>query len=297
MISVVIPSFNSENTIKKCLDSLLDQSYRDDYEIILVDSSIDATPQIVSSQYLNIKFIHLNQKTDPGTARNIGIKEARGELIAFIDSDCVAAKDWLEKIETAHKSSYKIIGGVVNNGNEEDDLVAWAGYISEFREYLPNHPKQEVFHIPSCNISYKKDVFRKFGMFQGEYYPQEDMVYNYNLSQKGEKILFDPDINVYHHHRTKLKDFLWHQNKIGNITSKVLKIIQLEGSLIARNPVMTLFLIPILPIVKFTRTLSVFLQYQHKIIIKKPIAMMLFALGLFFWVVGFVRGACEKNQL
>ena len=295
MISVIIPSYNSENTIEKCLNSLQNQSCGDDYEIILVDSSIDGTPQIVSSQYPNVKFIHLDEKTDPGTARNIGIGKARGDLIAFIDSDCIAARDWLEKIESAQKSSYSIVGGVVHNGNGEDDLVAWAGYISEFREFLPMQTEHEVNHIPTCNISYKKKVFSAFGMFQGQYYPQEDLVFNYNLIKNGERILLVPSIQVYHHHRSRLKDYLFHQNKIGKITSNVLKIIELQGSYIARHPYRTIFLIPFLPIVKFTRTVLIFLRYQPQVITKRPLVALLFALGLVFWITGFAQGIYSKQ--
>jgi glycosyltransferase involved in cell wall biosynthesis len=296
MISVIIPSFNSENTIKKCLDSLLNQSYDGGYEIVLVDSSVDRTPQIVSLRYPSVKLIHLGEKTDPGTARNIGIGEAKGDLIAFIDSDCMAEHDWLERIDSAHKSSYSVVGGVVNNGNGGDDLVGWAGYISEFREFLPEQPKRELSHIPTCNISYKRKVFREFGLFQGEYYPQEDLVYNYNLWKNGERILLDPAIQVHHHHRSRLKNFLYHQNKIGVITSKVLKVIQLEGAFIVRNPVMAVFLIPFLPMVKFFRTLFVFLRFQPESIRKRPLVLLLFALGLVFWVTGFARGIYEKSS-
>jgi len=295
MISVIIPSYNSESTIEKCLDSLQNQSYGDNYEIILVDSSIDGTPQIVSSQYPNVKFIHLDEKTDPGTARNIGISKARGDLIAFIDSDCIPTRDWLEKIESAQKSSYSIVGGVVHNGNDADDRVAWAGYISEFREFLPLQTEHEVNHIPTCNISYKKKVFSTFGMFQGQYYPQEDLVFNYNLIQNGERILLDPSIQVYHHHRSGLKDYLNHQNKIGAITSKVLKVIRIEGAFIARHKIVAVFLIPFLPIIKFMRTISVFLRYQPEAILKRPMVLMMFALGLIYWVFGFTRGIYEKN--
>jgi len=295
MISIVIPSYNSENTIKTCLGSLLTQSYSGDYEIILIDSSIDDTPRIVTSDYPSIRFIHLDQKTDPGTARNIGIGEAKGDLIAFIDSDCIAAHDWLGSICSAHKSPYNIVGGVVNNANHQEDLVGWAGYISEFREFLPEQPGREVTHIPTCNISYKRRVFRKFGLFQGEYYPQEDLVYNYNLRKNGERILLDPAIQVYHHHRSKLKDFLAHQNKIGAVTSTVLKQIPLQGSLIARNPLLAAFFVPFLPAVKFIKTLSVFLRFQPQAITKRPRVVLVFALGLVFWGFGFARGICSKS--
>lgn len=295
MISIIIPSYNSENTIKKCLNSLQNQNYRADYEIILVDSSIDKTPEIVFSSYPEVNLIHLDKKTDPGTARNLGIQKAKGDLIAFIDSDCIASPDWLEKIESAHKSSYRIIGGVVKNGNQENDLVAWAGYIAEFREFLPGKTKQEVTHIPTCNISYKKSIFQDFGLFQGEYYPQEDLVYNYNLRKNGERILMDPAIKVYHHHRSRLKDFLYHQNRIGEITSKVLKMLPLEGAFIAKNPILAIFFIPFLPFIKFFRTLSVFLKYQPQVIKKRPLVLVLFILGLTYWVVGFAQGCFLKN--
>lgn len=295
MISVIIPSYNSENTIEKCLKSLLNQSYCDNYEIIVVDSSVDKTPEIVSEGYPRVKLIHLDKKADPGTARNIGIREAKGDLIAFIDSDCVAAPDWLEKIESAHDSPYSIVGGVVNNGNRKDDLVAWAGYIAEFREFLPAQPKQEVNHIPTCNISYKRHIFREFGLFQGEYYPQEDLVYNYNLCEHGERILLDPRIQIYHHHRSGLKDFLSHQKKIGTITSKVLRLIPLEGSFIARHLALFPFLIPLLPLVKFARTVFTFLRYQPGAIIERPLVLVIFGLGLLFWINGFARGVYQNS--
>jgi glycosyltransferase involved in cell wall biosynthesis len=295
MISIIIPSYNSENTVERCLRSLQRQSYRGDYEIVLVDSSRDRTPEIVSESFPEVKMIHLEKKTDPGTARNIGIKEAKGDIIALIDSDCVAGYDWLEKIETAHRAPRGAIGGVVKFGNQKDDLVAWAGYIAEFREFLPEGPKREVVHIPSCNMSYKREIFRKYGLFQGEYYPQEDLVFNYNLCKSGKRILMDPAIEVFHIHRSGLKEFLNHQKKIGTVTSKVLKVIQSEGSFIARNPGLAPVLVPFLPVVKFARTVFIFLRLQPKAITTRPLVLGIFALGLLFWVVGFARGIYDTS--
>lgn len=225
----------------------------------------------------------------------MSIEIAKGDLIAFIDADCRAAQDWLDKIYTAHNSTYKAVGGSVNNGNEKNNLIALAGYISEFREFIKDQPKRTVNNIPTCNISYKKIIFQTYGKFQGEYYPQEDLVFNYNLSTNNEKILFDPSVKVYHTHRTKLKDYLLHQKKIGNITSKVLKKIDLEGSFIARQPFMAVFLLPLLPVVKFIRTISVFLKLQPETIINRPVVLILFAMGLLYWVVGFAQGIYSRQ--
>jgi glycosyltransferase involved in cell wall biosynthesis len=297
MISVIIPSYNSENTIAGCLDAIQNQEYKEPYEIILVDSSIDRTTEIVSLNYPEINFTHLDKKTDPGTARNIGIKKARGDLIAFIDSDCVASPDWLVRIAAAHNSDYNVVGGSVKNGNHENDMVAWAGYLAEFREFLPGKPKIEVNHIPTCKISYKKEIFDKYGMFKGEYYPQEDLIFNYNLRKNGEKILSDSSITVSHNHRSDMKSYINHQMKIGRITSKVLKILDLEGSFIARNPLIAAIVIPFLPFIKFFRTVIAFCKYKPQVVTRRPLSLIIFAVGLLFWIFGFTGGLLDSKSI
>ena len=296
MISVIVPSYNSENTISKCLDALQNQSYTGSYEIILIDSSFDNTPEIVSNRYPGVRYTHLKRKTDPGTARNMGIEISNGDLIAFIDSDCVAAHDWLEQIVRAHDSPYKAVGGVVYNGNDENDLIALAGYISEFREFLPARPRQEVSHIPTCNISYKRGVFDEYGLFQGNYYPQEDLVYNIMLSEHGERILLDPSIRICHHHRSELQNFLHHQKRIGRISSVVLKSVKLEGAFIARNKFLGIIFSPLLPVVKFTRTVLILLKYHPRLIVKRPMVLLIFCLGLIPWAIGFAEGIFESTE-
>ena len=297
MISVIIPSYNSENTIKLCLDSLLSQSTTEEFEIILVDSSVDSTPKIVKSNYGNVQFIHLEEKTDPGTARNIGIKNADGSILAFIDSDCIADPDWIEKIHLAHSSQYKVIGGVVKNANRDDDLVGLAGYIAEFRESIPGQTRKEVSHIPTCNLSFKREIFNCYGFFQGEYFPTEDRVYNYYLRKNGVKILMDPQIQVSHNHRSRLKDFLYHQKKIGFMSVKMLKSIPLEGHFIVRNRIFAFVFLPVLPIVKFWRTLFIFLRYQPRIIYKNIRVLIYYLIGIIFWIVGFAQGIYANEPI
>ena len=93
LISVIVPVYNGEKVIEKCIDSLLKQTYQE-MEIILVnDGSIDNTDSICSSyrkKYDCIKYF-LQKNQGPGAARNRGLKEAKGEYLAFVDAD-----DWLE---------------------------------------------------------------------------------------------------------------------------------------------------------------------------------------------------------
>ncbi|KAA3613236.1 MAG: glycosyltransferase [Calditrichaeota bacterium] len=296
MISVILPSYNSETTIEPVLTALKNQSYNDPYEIILVDSSEDKTPEIVRSKFPEIKYIHLKTKTDPGTARNLGLKESTGKYILFIDSDCVAQPDWIEKMVSMHDSTdHAAVGGGVINGNDPKNNVAWAGYMAEFREFIPEQGRREVGHIPTCNISYKRRYLEDLGGFNPNYYPQEDLDFNHRLVESGATILFNPEAQVAHNHRTTVKDFVRHQKNVGRITSTMLNILPLEGSKIARSKLKTLIFIPFIPVVKWFRTLSIFWKLNRSIILKHPSAIFIFAYGLLPWSIGFINGVFKYS--
>ncbi|WP_290146496.1 glycosyltransferase family 2 protein [Paramuribaculum intestinale] len=100
MISVIIPAFNVEQYISECLDSILRQQYKDIEIIVINDGSTDCTLDILieySSKYSNIIIID-QENSGQSTARNKGIKEAKGEYIVFVDSD-----DWLPSDDILQK--------------------------------------------------------------------------------------------------------------------------------------------------------------------------------------------------
>ena len=94
-VSVVIPTYNSSQFIVETLESVFAQTYKD-YEIIVVDDgSTDNTKEVLQPYTSRIKYIY-KENGGPASARNVGIKSAQGEYIAFLDSD----DRWLpEKLE------------------------------------------------------------------------------------------------------------------------------------------------------------------------------------------------------
>lgn len=119
--SIIVPAFNSEKTIQKCLDSLVNQQYNDAFEIIIVnDGSTDRTEEI-AKKYCdqNQNVILVNQKNlGVCKARNQGIKLSRGEIIVNMDSDCVSNQNWLTQLaapfatpQIGAVSSYGAFGG------------------------------------------------------------------------------------------------------------------------------------------------------------------------------------------
>ena len=102
-LSVIIPSFNRICLLRKTVESLLKQSYpQNKYEIIVVDDgSTDETEEIIkklqNKSSCNLKYCFQKNK-GPAAARNLGIRYANGEIVAFVDSDCIVSSTWIEEI-------------------------------------------------------------------------------------------------------------------------------------------------------------------------------------------------------
>ena len=114
-VSVVVPTYNRGKLVRQCVESLFIQDYPiKKYEIIVVnDGSKDNTEQILRE--LNgitpVKFLWFNQENKGvSAARNLGISKSSGEIICFIDDDCIADQGWLSNIIATYSQSR--IGGV-----------------------------------------------------------------------------------------------------------------------------------------------------------------------------------------
>jgi glycosyltransferase involved in cell wall biosynthesis len=99
-VSVIVPTYNRASLLKRLLESLREQTYpADKFEVLVVDDgSTDETPQVVEefarSAPFAVRYFRQPRK-GPAAARNLGIQQSRGEIVAFVDSDVTVAKDWL----------------------------------------------------------------------------------------------------------------------------------------------------------------------------------------------------------
>ena len=296
-VAVILPAYQAETTIVACLHALTRQDYDQPYDILVVDSSTDATPELIRRHFPQVRLIHLAQQTDPGTARNLGVQQSAADLLCFLDADCLAPSDWLRRMTAAHEAQpeYAAVGGAIGNGNPEN-LIGWAGYLAEFREFFPFQPKQVTRHAATCNISYKRAVFERYGGFPAEFYPQEDLVFHLRLYRDRVPILFDPTICVAHLNKTTLRAFLRHQYQIGRITAEVLKHFPaLTGGTFASFPLLALCASPFLPFVKFLQTFRVAARaqtYRRHFIALTPLLLF----GLLIWDAGFLRGVFAPRR-
>jgi GT2 family glycosyltransferase len=298
--SVIIPSYNSESTIVACLESVLVQDINEPYEVIMVDSSSDATPELVREKFPSVRLKHFERRVGSGTARNIGVEMARGDILAFTDSDCVVESDWLRLMVGMHEKcpEYAAVGGPITNGNPQH-VISWAGYLAEFNQFLPkNEDCRDAEHIPTSNVSFKCYVFERYGGFPGdEFVKHEDMLFSWWLHNAGEKFLYHPAIRSAHCHRTKLNDYLHHQFNIGQGTVQTLQCTSgLRGSTLVRHRVLVTLMLPLLPVIKLTRSTARFLAWRPIVLFKRPLILPLFALGLLWWAAGFAHAIWSPDH-
>jgi glycosyltransferase involved in cell wall biosynthesis len=291
----VVPSYQSEATIAGCLDALRLQDATFDFEAIVVDSGTDATAEIVRRQYHEIAVIHLGQRVGPEAARNEGARHARGRLLAFIDSDCVAAPDWLRRLVDRIDEGYDAIGGATANGNPQS-MVSWAGYICEFREFLPQGSIRPMPYLSPNTVAYPADVFWSVGGFPVGYYPMEDQVFHKPLRERGARIALDPEIVVAHTHRVTRADFLSHQWRLGEANVRALKATGARGAWMTTKPVVaTLAVLALIPY-RFVRTVIACRTVGGGLLLRNWRLQWLCWLGMCWWAAGFARGTRQAAR-
>jgi len=233
--SVIVPSYASRATITHCLNALQRQRTEFSYEIVVVDSSNDGTAQLIKSNFPAVKLISVPHRTFPGVARNLGIEVAEGSILAFTDADCVPESLWLDKMVREHEQgNHAAVGGAVLNALPLNP-VAWSGYLVEFSERLPSLPRGFVNMLPTCNVSFRRTVFQRYGPFP-DIESSEDHVFSWRLVRAGERLLFDPEIRVRHIFRPSLRAFLRHQFWLGSGSARARRQVALPYAWAVDHP-------------------------------------------------------------
>lgn len=221
-ISIIIPCRNEEEFIAKCLNSIVNNDYsKENLEILVVDGmSKDRTRQIVDEYIKQYSFINLldNPKMIAPSALNIGIENAKGEIIMRMDAHATYEKDYISKcVNYMKKYEADNVGGKMITISGNDGLVSKAivlvlshrfGVGDSYFRIGTKEPKF-VDTVPfGC---YKKEVFEKIGLFNESLVRNQDIEFNLRLKKAGGKILLVPDIVSYYYARSNLKS-LFMQN-------------------------------------------------------------------------------------
>lgn len=179
-VSVIVPVYNVENYLRKCLDSLVSQTLKD-IEIIVVNDGSQDNSQVIIDEYVkkypSLLKSFIKENGGLSSARNYGLKFSNGEYISFVDSD-----DWLD---------LNALEEMYNKAKEDEADVVICDMVSHYNNYddYKNCTKfNSVFEVtPSaCNKIFKKDVVNNIKFLQGLWY--EDLNFSFKIFFETSKI-------------------------------------------------------------------------------------------------------------
>lgn len=217
-LSVIIPTYNRLNVLKRTLSCINKQTIsRDRYQIIVVDdASSDGTGEYLNTLG-NIDY-HINE-TNKGRAitRNIGIRKAKSNLILFIDDDIWADSRLLEAHIKKHKYLEAVVVGAIIP-SLETKITAVNIYYNRHHEWCLKEMRSNATSLPynflkTANLSVPKKIFDKIGIFDERFYHYgcEDTELGARIKSNGYKIVFEDNAVGFHYHNETVEGMI---NKI-----------------------------------------------------------------------------------
>jgi len=228
-VTVVVPVRNRELTIQPLLDSLQKLDYdTNKVEVIVVDgNSTDKTQEIVKKY--PVKLV-VEKRKGLNLARNTGIKCAKGEIVAFTDSDCIVPPNWITKIvENFKDPQISCVGGSAK-ALDNDFISQYAD--NSIVRLMPFFTKREELkkvkpffrHPAGCNMAFRRKVAEEVGYFDEHIqYGFDEVEFADRICRAGYKMVLDPDVLVWHKHRSTFREFLKQNFQYGKGSGLVLK--------------------------------------------------------------------------
>lgn len=195
LISVIVPVYNSEKTLNRCIDSILSQTFSD-FELIIVDDGSSDSSGEICDNYAKIdnrvKVFH-KQNGGVSSARNLGLENVKGKWVTFCDSDDYVSPVWLDIYIRSCRNDIELV--VQNYNNLDSNINYFVGSTADFIEkFYDNDIIGYVWNkLYSCSIINKYNI-----LFYESFSFLEDEVFNYMYLQYIESIIFTKESGYYY---------------------------------------------------------------------------------------------------
>lgn len=195
-LSVVIPHLNQPDFLRRCLASITAGRRQPD-EIIVVDNGSAAMPEEICAEFGSVTLLR-EETPGPGPARNLGVAHARGDILAFIDADCLADPGWLAAaMQEMADPAAEILGGDVRIAYADPDrLTMIEAYESIYAYRMDRYIAREGF-TGTGNLVVRRRVLEDVGPFAG-LSVAEDRDWGQRATAAGHVIRYVPGMKVYH---------------------------------------------------------------------------------------------------
>lgn len=209
MISVVIPAFNEELTLERCLLALELQTLSpEEFEVLLIDNgSKDRTLEVVGT-FLDRLPLRIATKLEPGVSgvRNFGAQLASGEILAFLDADCLAPPHWLEQAVALRPE-----GAVWGADYRVPEDATWVGRI--WARYQASEQVGDVSFLPAGCLFIAKEDFFRIGAFDQSIETSEDVELCARARKNGLQVIAVPALAVSHEGTPRTLRRFYRQNR------------------------------------------------------------------------------------
>ncbi len=161
-VSVVIPTYNSAQTIALTVEKVLNQTLRPSEVVIVDDGSTDDTADVLKNFAGRIRVVRQDNR-GPAAARNRGVLECKGDYVAFTDSDCVPDENWLRNLMNGFDSENVAgVGGTVRR--------AFSGIVPEYIDSISImnpalNSNRDVVYLITANACFQRKVLLQAGLF------------------------------------------------------------------------------------------------------------------------------------
>ncbi len=214
-VSIIVPVKAINDYIREAIPYHMQLDY-DDFELIIFPDEV-SEEELSDPLFANdrIKVIP-SGKTGPAEKRDLSMKYATGDIFAFIDDDAYPRKDWLKNaVEILGREEVGAVGGPAITEPNDPLLLQGSGRVLESfmcsgkytYRYIPGKAREDD-DIPSVNLIVKRDVFEQVGGYDSNFYPGEDTKLCMDIVNTGKKLIYDPEVLVYHHRRALFKGHL-----------------------------------------------------------------------------------------
>jgi glycosyltransferase involved in cell wall biosynthesis len=207
-VSVIIPVFNDSERLRQCLQALERQTYAQDaYEVIVVDNNSDEDIQSVVAPFSQVRFAK-ESRQGSYAARNQGISLAKGEILAFTDSDCVPALDWLEqgvKVLLANPNCGLVAGKIEFFFKNPQHPTATELYDS-FTFLQQEQYVKELRFGATANLFVYRQMFEKVGLFNADLKSGGDQEWGKRVFAAGYPQVYADQVRIGHPARHDLKE-------------------------------------------------------------------------------------------
>lgn len=218
-VSIIIPVYNGENYIRKCLDSILNQEYKDFEVLVVDDNSMDNSYSILQEYEKNdsrVTVIHLDKNIGVSSGRNIALDKAIGKYIQFVDCDDYIVRDATKNFVRAMEKSdvdmvishfYRVVGDVLSLKGDIDKNIMLSR--SDYVEFMAENPA-DYYYAVLWNKLYKRDIIEKNNIrFDENVSWCEDFIFN--------------------------MEYLLHVHSIESTLSPTYYYVKREGSLVSKS--------------------------------------------------------------